>query len=99
MSYRNAADILPGALLREVQAYAGGELLYIPAGDGAKTEWGGRSGARIHYQQRNTEIRARFSGGETLEALAGAYCLSVDSIRKIVRRRQKVRNAGISSGL
>ena len=31
MQYRNAATVLPLRLLREIQSYAGGELLYIPA--------------------------------------------------------------------
>ena len=30
MKYQNAADLLPAQLLREVQAYTDGELLYIP---------------------------------------------------------------------
>jgi Mor family transcriptional regulator len=70
-----------------VQAYAGGELLYIPAYAGTKCQWGGRNGAKLRYNERNAEIRARRSGGETLETLADTYGLSEDSIRKIVRSR------------
>jgi hypothetical protein len=32
MKYENANDILPEELLKEIQKYAGGKLLYIPAG-------------------------------------------------------------------
>ena len=85
MQYHNATDVLPRRLLQAVQAYAGGKLLYIPAKDGAKSEWGGRNGAKLRYIERNAEIRARYSDGETAEKLAGFYCLSEDSIRKIVR--------------
>lgn len=85
MQYRNAATILPLRLLREIQSYAGGELLYIPADAGPKTEWGARSGAKLRYRQRNAEIRSRYRNGETLGELAGTYFLSEDSIRKIVR--------------
>jgi Mor family transcriptional regulator len=87
MQYQNASDILPHRLLRAVQAYAGGKLLYIPADEGLKCEWGGRNGAKQRYSVRNAEIRARRSDGETIDNLASLYGLSEDSIRKIVRSR------------
>jgi Mor family transcriptional regulator len=86
MQYQNAANILPRRLLRAVQAYAGGELLYIPADAGTKSAWGVRNGARQRYHERNAEIRARRSCGEALGTLADHYGLSEDSIRKILRR-------------
>ncbi len=85
MHYHNAANVLPIRLLRAVQAYAGGELLYIPAQTGTKTQWGSRSGAKLRYTERNAEIRSRYLNGESLVTLAGTYYLSADSIRKIVR--------------
>lgn len=86
MQYRNAADILPLRLLRAVQSYAGGELLYIPTNTGPKTGWGSRNGAKLRYLERNAEIRSRYLNGESCGDLADTYCLSEDSIRKIVRR-------------
>ncbi len=85
MRYVNASTVLPPRLLRAVQAYAGGELLYIPARDGAKTRWGSLSGAKLRYSQRNSEIRSRYLNGEPICALSESFCLSEDSIRKIVR--------------
>lgn len=87
MHYRNAADILPARLLRELQTYAGGEMLYIPKDGGSRIGWGGRSGAKRHYLERNAEICSRYRSGETCGDLADVYCLSEDSIRKIVKRR------------
>lgn len=92
MQYRNAANVLPLRLLREVQAYAGGELLYIPTDAGTKTQWGSRNGAQLRYLERNEEIRSRYRSGESLEVLAEMYCLSEDSIRKIVKTPQKDRS-------
>jgi Mor family transcriptional regulator len=89
MQYHNASDVLPRRLLRAVQAYAGGKLLYIPADAGTKTEWGSRNGARRLYTERNAEIRARHTGGEAIGTLADSYGLSEDSIRKIVRRHKE----------
>jgi Mor family transcriptional regulator len=84
MSYRNANEVLPDALLREVQKYAGGEALYIPRKPGARREWGEGTGAKLHYKERNGEIREKHARGAAVEALADEYGLSAESIRKIV---------------
>lgn len=39
MKYKNASDIFPEKLLRQIQKYVSGELVYIPAGD-SKKAWG-----------------------------------------------------------
>ena len=36
MGYRNAQDIFPEGLLRQIQRYVAGETIYIPAGDEGK---------------------------------------------------------------
>lgn len=83
MKYKNAQDILPDRLLRELQNYVSGETLYIPKSD-SKKQWGESSGARSYYKQRNTEIRQKYAQGMTIDQLADEYNLSVESIRKIV---------------
>lgn len=86
MAYKNARDVLPESLLAQVQRYCSGELLYIPAQSESKIVWGGRSGARNHYAERNAKIRRLYSEHYSAEALADMFYLSVDSIKKIVRR-------------
>ncbi len=85
MAYKNAREILPEALLSQIQRYCSGELLYIPAPVESKTVWGGRSGAKAHYAERNEKIRKLYSEHYSAEKLAGMFYLSVDSIKKIVR--------------
>lgn len=87
MKYRNASDVLPDELLREVQKYASGEALYIPAA-GKRKKWGDGSGAKVFYKQRNEEIRIKYKQGATLEQLGLAYGLSEDTVRKIVYFRE-----------
>ncbi len=87
MKYENARDILPPELLRQVQKYAAGKALYIPST--GKVSWGEASGYRRYLAQRNQEIRDRFHQGETAVALAEAFCLSEDSIRKIVYKKKE----------
>lgn len=83
MKYRNASDILPDELLKEIQKYADGQTLYIPSCEERK-EWGHESGAKIFYKQRNEEIRNKYFQKVSIEELAEEYCLSFETIRKIV---------------
>lgn len=88
MKYENAKEILPEALLKEVQKYAGGKLLYIPVENEAKN-WGEVSGYRQKLLKRNVMICNRYKSGVTLSELAEEYFLSMDSIKKIVYGKQE----------
>lgn len=83
MKYKNAQEILPEHLLKELQQYVSGETIYVPNAQ-SKKQWGETSGARNYYKQRNAQIRKKYSEGCTMEALAEEYKLSADSIRKII---------------
>lgn len=83
MKYKNAQDILPDHLLRELQQYVSGETLYVPNAR-EKKSWGESSGAREYYQKRNEEIRRKYREGSSMELLAQEYNLSTDSVRKII---------------
>lgn len=84
LKYRNAADILPDELLKEIQKYAPGEVLYIPS-DKARKKWGSDSGARIFYEQRNEEIRYKYFHLKLeIDAICDEYCLSAETVRKII---------------
>ena len=85
MKYRRAPDVLPEELLREVQKYSQGELLYVPKAK-EKKKWGEESGARSFYLQRNSEIREKYLQKVSVGRLADEYCLSEDMIRKILFR-------------
>lgn len=83
MKSKNAADVLPDELLRELQKYVSGESLYIPS-DKERKKWGSDSGARKFYAQRNEEIQYKFFHNMSIEELAEEYSLSTETIRKIV---------------
>lgn len=59
MKYINAAEILPKQLLKELQTYIDGSVLYVPKVS-IKKEWGATSGAHTFYQKRNREIQNGF---------------------------------------
>ena len=86
MKYRNAAEILPDDLLKELQKYAPGEILYVPS-DQSRKKWGADTGARRFYEQRNEEIRHKYSNLRIpMDSLCDEYGLSYETLRKILYR-------------
>ena len=89
MSYRNARDIFPEKLLKQIQKYVAGETIYIPAGV-EKKDWGETSGYQQYIRERNAAIRAAFRDGKTIEALMDEYSLSYDTIKRIVYSKKEI---------
>lgn len=89
MKYENGRDVFPERLLKQIQKYAAGKLVYIPAMENKKN-WGEVTGYRNQLLKRNYDIRLKFKNGVTLEQLADEYCLSYDTIRKIVYSKKEV---------
>lgn len=84
MKYRNAADIFPDELLKEIQKYASGETIYIPS-ESRRKPWGSSTGTRTFYQQRNLEIRQKYYQEHLkVSQLAAEYGLTEETIRKIL---------------
>lgn len=83
MKYINAAEVLPERLLRELQTYIDGEILYIPKSS-VKRQWGTVSGSRAFYQERNQEIRRLYREGVSIHTLTKQYGLAYGTIRKII---------------
>lgn len=91
MKYENAKDILPDDLLREIQKYAQGKIIYVPTAVGRKP-WGENSGYKNLLALRNDEIKRCFINGEGIEELAEKYFLSIESIKKIVYSKKERNN-------
>lgn len=83
MKYINAAEILPEKLLKEIQEYIDGGVLYIPK-TSAKKEWGSVSGSRQFYQERNEEIHVLYENGYSIETLSKRYGLAHSTLKKII---------------
>ncbi len=83
MKYINAAEILPEKLLKELQAYMDGGVLYIPK-TSAKKGWGSVSGSRQFYQERNEEIHFLYENGYSIETLSKRYGLAHSTLKKII---------------
>lgn len=88
MKYRNAEDIFPENLLKQIQRYVSGETIYIPAGK-EKKAWGETSGYQQYIRERNEAIKNAFSSGKTIDSLMEEYSLSYDSIKRIVYSKKE----------
>lgn len=84
MCYKNGKDVLPAALLKELQKYIQGEIIYIPKENNVRKAWGENNGTRKLIRERNMEIYRFYKNGTTITELSESYNLSEDSIRKIV---------------
>jgi Mor family transcriptional regulator len=89
LNYKKGADVLPARLLKEIQEYVEGSLVYIPKRS-SKAGWGYVSGAREAIDKRNRKIMNLFEQGETIEALADRFHLGDDTIKKIVYRKKPI---------
>lgn len=89
MKYVNADVILPEKLLKEIQQYISGGMLYVPKPEGTRKAWGASSGSRQYLKQRNDQIRQAFAQGATIDQLSEQFYLSYDSIKKIVYSKSK----------
>ncbi len=83
MKYINAADVLPEKLLKELQAYVKGDLLYVP-NDLAQKKWGEKSGSRTYYLMRNNEIKKKYQDGKSISHICDSYGLAFDTVKKII---------------
>lgn len=87
MNYKNANNILPDRLVKEIQQYVQGEYIYIPIKDKVINE------IPTEYSQelikRNEHIYAKSLEGISNKELAGMYHLSASSIRRIIIKQRK----------
>ncbi|TVY05508.1 CD3324 family protein [Paenibacillus cremeus] len=84
MGYKNGKDILPASLLKQLQDYIQGEIIYIPKKEQTRAGWGENNGTRQSILRRNHEIYRLYQNGHSVTELIRQFHLSEDSIRKII---------------
>ncbi|MFB5663476.1 CD3324 family protein [Alteribacillus sp. HJP-4] len=90
MQYKNGKEVFPHSLLKELQKYIQGELIYIPKKENQRARWGERNGTRQFIAERNVEIYQLYKKGWSIEELEQKYNLSMESIRKIIYKTREV---------
>jgi len=83
MGYKNAAELLPPNLLKDLQEYFSGGIIYVPKTT-KKAAWGELSGSRLDIDNRNRNIRRLFKTGVRVQELSEQFYLSEETIKKIV---------------
>ena len=89
MNYKKGADVLPARLLKEIQEYVEGSLVYIPK-KSRKAGWGDLSGARKLIDKRNARIISLFEQGNSIGELADQFHLGEDTVKKIVYGKKSI---------
>lgn len=92
MQYKNGLVVLPPKLLKQVQEYVNGEIVYIPSKKSVKAKWGEQSGTKAVLEARNLMIYEASLRGQPVMALSQQYYLSEDRIRRILAEERKKTN-------
>lgn len=85
MSYVNAENVLPADLVKEIQKYVDGQLIYIPRKQGAVLSWGEKSGWKDQLAERNRKIVTHYDSGKSIPEISELYYLSEKRIQSIIR--------------
>ena len=92
MSYVNADEVLPEDLIREIQKYVDGKVLYIPRRSEKAMGWGEKNGAKNRLAKRNKEIVSRFNSGETIADPGPPPSLPAPRLPGIIREYESSKN-------
>lgn len=92
MQYKNGLVVLPPKLLKQVQEYVNGEIVYIPSKKSVKAKWGEQSGTRALLEERNLMIYEASLNGQSVIDLSQQYFLSEDRIRRILAEERRKSN-------
>lgn len=85
MSYIRAEEVLPDEILKAIQKYVDGQMLYIPRKSQHKRTWGACTGTRKSLDMRNLSMYAKFQEGASVKELADEYFLTEKSVQRIIR--------------
>lgn len=88
MGYIHALEILPEALIKEIQEYVDGQVIYIPKIKSKRCKWGEKTDTKVYYKERNLEIYNSYKNGTTIIELSEKYFLTPKSIQRIIRNIQ-----------
>ena len=86
MGYVRATKVLPDDIIRLIQTYVEGELIYIPKQN--KKRWGTNTETKEILQSRNDQIFADFLEGMSILEISQKYFLVEKSVTRIIRQKK-----------
>lgn len=88
MGYIYALEILPEGLIKEIQEYVNGQVIYIPKIKSKRCKWGEKTDTKEYFKERNSEIYNSYKNGMAVFELSKKYYLTPKSIQRIIRNMQ-----------
>lgn len=88
MSYTKILDILPDEIIKQIQEYVDGEVIYIPKKEESKKAWGDNTSTKLELKIRNETIYEDYKAGLSIKQLAEKYFLVEKSIRRIINKQK-----------
>ena len=89
MAYVKAVEVLPIEILKQIQNYVQGEIIYIPKETYNKKSWGENTNTQEALNKRNEQIYEDYKKGFSVLELSEKYFLVEESIRRILRKKNK----------
>ena len=88
MGYIKAWEILPKDIIKQIQQYIDGEVIYIPKLEENRKSWGENTNTKSELANRNKMIYADYLSGISISRLAKKYYLVEKSIKRIIRQEK-----------
>jgi len=88
MSYTKILEILPDEIVKQIQEYIDGEIIYIPKRDECRKAWGDNTSTKSELEIRNAQIYEGYKAGMSIKQLAEEYFLVEKSIRRIINKQK-----------
>lgn len=88
MGYIKAWEILPKDIIKQIQQYIDGEVIYIPKLEENRKSWGENTNTKSELANRNKMIYADYLSGISISRLAKKYYLAEKSIQRIIRQEK-----------
>ena len=88
MGYIKAWEILPKDIIKQIQQYIDGEVIYIPKLEENRKSWGENTNTKSELANRNKMIYADYLSGISISRLTKKYYLVEKSIQRIIRQEK-----------
>lgn len=86
MGYKKGIEILPAELIKQIQEYVDGELIYIPRIPYNRRRWGEKTNSLKSFAKRNEEIYTKYKNGVSVMKLSEEFYISPQGIYKIISK-------------
>lgn len=88
MNYIRAKDVLPMEMIRQIQCYVEGQMIYIPKSEPEKKGRRADTLAKRELSIRNANIYMEYISGSSIKQLSQKYFLVEKSIQRIIRQEK-----------